>query len=341
MKQELFVQRYKQEWDAFERWLDVRGESAKEARSTRRQWHGLADTDVPARYRRLCQQLALARRRGYSPVLVERLQQLMQCGHTLLYRTPPPRWRRLVMFLLAGFPRLVREERFCMVVSAILLWLPLLAIFIATQYKPEISSALFDASTLHKFESMYDPHDTSHALGRGSETDLAMFGVYIWNNISIGFKTFASGLVAGVGAVIVLLTNGIMIGGVAGHLQAIGYGDPFWRFVAGHSSFELTAIVIAGGAGLRLGLNLMAPGQRRRVDALIDGGRRGALLCAGVFAMLVMAAFIEAFWSSIGWMPAWIKYSVSAALWLSVGLWLWRGGRGDAFDEAAGEGTPR
>jgi len=341
MKQELFVQRYKHEWDAFEHWLNVRGESAKDARSTRRQWHGLGDTEIPARYRRLCQQLALARRRGYSPVLVERLQLLMQRGHTLLYRTPAPRWRRLAMFLLAGFPRLVREERFCMTLSALLFWLPLAAIFIATQYRPELSSALFDASTLHKFEAMYDPHDAAHALGRGSETDLAMFGFYIWNNISIGFKTFASGLLAGIGAVVVLLTNGVMIGGVAGHLQAIGSGDPFWRFVAGHSPFELTAIVIAGGAGLRLGLNLMAPGQRRRVDALIDGGRRGALLCAGVLVMLLIAAFIEAFWSSIGWMPAGVKYSVSALLWLSVGWWLWRGGRSAAFDGTAGEGATR
>jgi len=338
MKQELFVQRHKEEWAAFEHWLNVRGESVSEAQSSRRQWHGLSDTDIPARYRRLCQQLALARRRGYSPVLVERLQQLMQRGHSLLYRTPAPRWRVLVEFLLAGFPRLVRAEGFCMIVSAVLFWLPLVAIYVAIQFKPELSAALFDPARLHEMESMYDPHDAKHALGRASQTDLAMFGYYIWNNVSIGFKTFASGMLACVGAVVVLITNGIVIGGVAGHLQAIGYGDPFWRFVAGHSSFELTAIVIAGGAGLRLGLNLIAPGQRRRIDALIDGGRRGALLCVGVFAMLLLAAFIEAFWSSIGWMPAWIKYSVSATLWLLVGLWLWRGGRDADPDEAPGEG---
>ena len=140
-----------------------------------------------------------------------------------------------------------------------------------------------------------------------------MFGHYIWNNVSIGFRTFASGLLAGVGAIVVLIVNGVMIGGVAGHLQAVGHGDPFWRFVAGHSAPELTAIVIAGGAGLRLGLNLIAPGQRRRIDALVEGGRRGALLCLGVLAMLVFAAFVEAFWSSIAWMPACDQVHASAA----------------------------
>lgn len=328
MKQDAFIRRHQDEWAALEAWLDARGASARRARSTRRDWRGLADHDVPLRYRRLCQQLALARRRGYSPVVTDRLQALMHRGHGLMYRTAPPRWRRAVEFLIAGFPRLVRQESGCMLASAALFWLPLVAIFVAIQLQPELSASLFDPAQLAMFESMYDPTDPARKLGRDDGTDLAMFGHYIWNNVSIGFRTFASGLFAGIGSIFVLIYNGVTIGGVAGHLQAVGHGAPFWRFVAGHSAPELTAIVIAGGAGLRLGLNLVAPGRRSRIDALVDGGRRGALLCLGVLAMLVFAAFVEAFWSSIGWMPAGIKYAVGAALWALVGMWLWRGGRG-------------
>jgi uncharacterized membrane protein SpoIIM required for sporulation len=137
-------------------------------------------------------------------------------------------------------------------------------------------------------------------------------------------------LIAGVGTVLVMLFNGVGIGSVAGHLQHIGHGDPFWRFVAGHGAFELTAIVIAGGAGLQLGLKLLAPGRRRRIDALVEGGTIGAKLCLGVAFMLLVAAFIEAFWSSIGSLPAAVKYGVSGLLWTLVLLWLWRGGRGVA-----------
>lgn len=328
MKQEAFVARHEREWIALEHWLDARGSSAREARKHRREWQGLADYDMPAHYRRLCQQLALARRRGYSPVVTGRLQALMHRGHGVLYRTPPPRWQRAAIFLLAGFPRLVREEAAMMWAAALLFWLPAVLIFAAIQWMPELSGALFDPAQLADFESMYDPNDPQRALGRDDGTDMAMFGHYIWNNISIGFRTFASGLIGGIGSVVVLVTNGVMIGGVAGHLQAVGHGDPFWRFVAAHSAPELTAIVIAGGAGLQLGLRLLAPGQRRRIDALVEGGRRGALLCVGVFAMLVFAAFVEAFWSSIAWMPAWIKFSVGGLLWTLMLLWLWRGGRG-------------
>ncbi|HZF97015.1 MAG TPA: stage II sporulation protein M, partial [Pseudoxanthomonas sp.] len=178
-----------------------------------------------------------------------------------------------------------------------------------------------------QMERMYDPTDERHALGRDSGSDWQMFGHYVMNNISIGLRTFASGLLAGVGTVLVLILNGVNIGAAFGHLQHIGYGDPLWRFVAGHAPFELTAIVLAGGAGLRLGLNLVAPGRQRRIDALVSGGIKGARLCLGVTFMLLVAAFIEAFWSSTQSIPAWIKFGVSGALWLLVLAWLWRGGR--------------
>ena len=112
--------------------------------------------------------------------------------------------------------------------------------------------------------------------------------------------------------------------------QETATGVNFWRFVVGHAPFELTAIVIAGGAGLQLGLRLLAPGRMRRIDALIEGGRVGARLCLGVAFMLLVAAFIEAFWSSIAWVPMWGKLTVSGVLWTLVILWLWRGGRGSA-----------
>ena len=324
MRQEHFIVRHEAEWLAFEQWLDARAARPRRARADR-SWRGLADEDVPAAYRRVCQQLGLARRRGYSPQLVARLQELMQRGHAVMYRPPLPRWQRMFEFFLADMPRLVRAEAGVMWASLALFAIPLVVAFVGVQVKPELIHTVMGAQQVAEMEAMYDPE--AARLGRAAESDLMMFGHYIFNHISIGLRTFASGLLAGVGPVLTLAFNGVIIGGVAGHLQAAGHGEPFWRFVAGHAAFELSAIVIAGGAGLRLSLDLIAPGRRRRVDALVEGGRRGARLCLGVFVMLVAAAFIEAFWSSIGWIPAWGKYSVGGALWVLVIAWLWFGGR--------------
>ncbi len=332
MRQEQFVERHKAEWDAFERWLQARGERPRSASRKDAAPVGLDDGDVPARDRRLCQQLALARRRGYSVPLLDRLQALMQRGHAVLYRAPPPRWHRAAEFLVAGFPQLVRSQAGCMWASLLLFGVPLVGLFVLLQFKPELAHHILSPVTIAQMEAMYDPDNPRHALGRESGSDWQMFGYYVWNNISIGLRTFAGGLLAGVGTILVLLSNGISIGAVAGHLQAIGPGAPFWRFVAGHSPLELTAIVIAGGAGLQLGLALVAPGRMRRRDALVRAGRIGAQLCIGVAVMLLLAAFVEAFWSSTHSIPPWIKYAVSALLWALVLGWLWRGGHGQTTE---------
>jgi uncharacterized membrane protein SpoIIM required for sporulation len=175
---------------------------------------------------------------------------------------------------------------------------------------------------------MYDPSDPRHALGRESGSNAAAFGMYILNNISIDFRCFASGLLACVGAIYVLVYNGVVIGTIAGHLTAVGSGDPFWRFVSGHSGPELIAAVLSGGAGLRVGWALLAPGRLSRPRALVEAGIDGAKLLLGAATLTLGAAFVEAYWSSIGWMPSWIKYTVGVLMWTLITYWLLRGGRG-------------
>lgn len=331
MKQDTFVSRHAAEWQALERWFDVQDRGA--GKRTRRQPPlpgAISDFDFPARHRRLCQQLAIARGRGYSPLVTQQLQDLVQRGDRLLYKPPAPRWRQVLDYVLAGFPRLVRANAAYMWAAAALFYLPLFGMFAAVQLHPELIHSLFDPMQVAQWEQMYDPAAEHIGRGRDSGGDLQMFGHYIFNNVSIGFRTFASGLLFCIGAVVVLVMNGVVIGGVFGHLQGIGYGGPLWRFTAGHGAFELTAIVICGGAGLRLGMALIAPGRLSRGRALVEAGSVGAKLAMGAFVMLVVAAFIEAFWSSIGWIPGAVKFSVAGVLWTFVLAWLWRGGRGMA-----------
>jgi uncharacterized membrane protein SpoIIM required for sporulation len=329
MKQDVFQLQHQDEWAALEQWLALR--SRPRHRERLRDVEGLSsDPEFPALYRRVCQHLALAERRGYSALLIERLQDIVHRGHLVLYRPPPPRMHRIVSFFSADFPQLVRAQWKVMAVSALLFFGPLLLMIALLQWRPELAHTLFEPAQLAQVENMYDPADKNKRLGRDSGSDMFMFGYYILNNVSIGFRTFASGLLVCIGPILMLAFNGLMIGGIAGHLTAIGYGEPFWRFVVGHSAPELLAIVIAGGAGMQIGMSLLAPGRRSRGRALIESGIIGAKLVLGVFAMLVFAAFVEAFWSSIGWMPNPIKYSVGGLMWLLILLWLWRGGRGVA-----------
>jgi uncharacterized membrane protein SpoIIM required for sporulation len=123
-----------------------------------------------------------------------------------------------------------------------------------------------------------------------------------------------------------LFFNGLFIGSVAGHLTRLDYVDTFYPFVVGHSAFELTAIVFSGAAGLRLGYALLNPGQLSRRNSLRLAGREVIPMLYGIVLMLIIAAFIEAFWSSNAALPITVKYSVGAIFWILV-LWYSLSGR--------------
>jgi len=326
MKQDVFVARHEAEWARLEQWLQARGASRKGARQPADKVP-LDDLDFPASYRRVCQQLALAQRRGYSARVLERLEALAQRGHDVLYRPPTPRLQRLVTWFGSDYPRLVRRHARFVWLSAALHFLPFFAMLVLVQKYPELVHSVIGSQELHRSEGWFDPNSPHQALGRDSGTNLQMFGFYIWNNISLGLQTFASGLIGCVPAIFVLVFNGVVGGAMAGHLTGIGYGGPFWRFVCGHSGFELSAIVLAGGAGLRIGWALIAPGRLSRRRALVEAGRDGAQIVYGVVVLLLIAAFVEAFWSSNGLIPALVKYTFAAMVWIGVWYWIWRGGR--------------
>jgi uncharacterized membrane protein SpoIIM required for sporulation len=100
--------------------------------------------------------------------------------------------------------------------------------------------------------------------------------------------------------------------------------------VVTHAAFELTALVLTGAAGLRLGHSLIAPGRQTRVQSLTQAARESIVMVYGIFVMLLIAAAIEAFWSSARWMPLALKYSVAAVCWMGVLAYLaFQGRRAD------------
>jgi uncharacterized membrane protein SpoIIM required for sporulation len=174
---------------------------------------------------------------------------------------------------------------------------------------------------------MYSPAAASIGRVRTASTDWIMFGFYIRNNIGVSFQCFAGGLFAGLGTLFFLAYNGAFAGALAGFLTDRGLSSTFYSFVATHSAFELTAIVLSGAAGLRIGHSLLAPGRLRRRPALVRAAQDTAVLLYGVVSMLVIAAFVEAFWSSARWLPPAVKYTVAAICWTAVILYFTRQGR--------------
>ncbi len=313
MHQEAFVERYQPLWDELEGILN----GLEQSRLKRRR--NESAPNLPHLYRQICNHYALAQQRRYSPTLVEQLHRLILRGHQQLYTRHGAWLWRLLMFIVADFPRTLRKNLRYFLLALALFLLPAMLVGSLCMVDEYLIYSVLDEGAVAEMESMYDPanNQIGRESGRSAESDFSMFGFYIYNNIGIGFRTFALGILAGIGTVFTLLFNGVVIGGVAGHLTRIGYGDTFWPFVSGHAALELTAIVISGAAGLMLGHALLAPGQYRRLEALKQQGHIALKLVMGAALMLLGAAFIEAFWSSSGFSSN-VKYMVAAILWSLV-----------------------
>lgn len=319
MKQSLFETRHKAEWERFTLALErlERGKDTSQVAS------------FPKAYRRLCQHLALAQERGYSSFLIDSLQQLVLRGHQQLYRHRSRFGANLLGFILADFPRLVRAEWPFVLAAGLVFFGSLIGFALLVYAFPELVYNLIPADQVRDMQSMYDP--VAGHLGRSAERasseDWVMFGYYVMHNIGIAFQTFAAGLLFGLGSVFFLIFNGLIIGAVSGHLTEIGYGQTFWSFVIGHGAFELTAIALAGAAGLQLGWALISPGRLTRGESLRLAAHKSVQLLCGVMVFLLIAAFIEAYWSSTTVIAAWVKYLVGAVLWLLVAAYLIFAGR--------------
>ncbi len=322
MKQQDFELRHEAYWRATETLID--------SLNQRKRVTAQEAAEFPARYRQVCKHLALARERQYASYLTERLNQLMLRGHQYLYSARAGFLSPILHFIGAAFPALVRREWRLFLLAFFLFYGPALLMGWAAYERPEMAYTLMTPTQLSQVEEMYRPDAPHIGRERGADNDFYMFGAYIWNNIRIGFQTFAGGIIFGIGSIFFLLFNGLYIGVIAGHLTQIGYTQTFWPFVAGHGAFELTAIVLSGMAGLKLGFALLSPGRRTRLDALREAAKISIKIIYGVIGMLVIAAFFEAFWSASTLVSPTTKYGVAAVLWGTVALYFLLVGRGHA-----------
>lgn len=317
MNREAFETSHELQWQALEASL-ARLESQGRGR-------GEAAPDFPELYRQVCHHLALVRHRRYGADLELRLNRLVLRGHQQLYRSRTGDFASALRFVTSGFPRLVRSEVRLVLLSLLLFVGPLIALRSAVAWRPELALSVLPAETVEQMGQQYAP-DGELGAERPVDSDLLMFGYYIYNNIGIAFRTFAGGILAGLGSIFFLVYNGLAMGAVAGHIEHMGYEESFYPFVIGHGAFELTAIVLAGVAGLRLGLALLAPGRLSRGEALREAGRRAVSLVSGVAGMLIIAAFLEAFWSP-STAPATVKLVAGGVLWGYVSFYFLVAGR--------------
>jgi len=316
MTQEDFKRDHQKEWTQLESVLSAL-DGGRNARLV-----SAADVTDLARfdhqYRRVCKHLSLARQRRYGGDLVDYLNDLALRAHHHFYQRRRPVREAVARFVLGGFPRRVRAHAGVVWISVALFVVRAFAIVVALRANPELIYSVMEPEQIRQIEEMYEPDAAYRSSERAADSDLAMFGFYTLNNVSIGFRTFAGGIFFGIGSILLIVFNGVSLGAAASHLSSIGYGGTFFPFVVGHSGPELTGLVLSCAAGLNLGWSLIAPGRRTRTAALKHAALQSVTLIYGVAGLLLLAAIIEAFWSARTSVPDSVKYAVGSAVWITT-----------------------
>ena len=281
--------------------------------------------DFVAEYRDLAADLARLQTaaRGREREEVFYLSRLMAGAHNLLYRGRSLTFKDVWRTFAVDAPREVCRSLGPIALAAGLLFGPAAIAYTAVVRDPGVARVFIPTAMLDRAEDGVRRAKT----GRGYISDPELFRPVmatsiIANNVQVTFAAFAMGIAFGIGTVIVLVTNGVSLGGVFGLYASKGIASLLVKFVAPHGVLELSAICIAGGAGFLLAAGLLVPGSRPRSEALRENARRAIRLVAASTVLLLIAGTLEGFVSPIEtWPLAWkLAVSASTAVFLVIYL---------------------
>lgn len=287
---------------------------------------GLSQDEIsrlPGLYRAALSSLSVARSISLDKELIIYLEGLTQRAYLSVYAPRHSVSASIRNFFAQRFPDLVRGLTPFLGVAFLVLVAGILTGIVLTLENPD------------RFYSFVDPQ---YAQGRGPLTsreellevltgaergvidELGAFATFLFtNNATIGLLCYGLGFAAGVPVLLLVFTNGLILGAFSAIHTRADLSLEFWSWVLPHGVTELFAVCLCAAAGLSVGYSAVFPGRYRRRDQLARKGREAAQVVIGAVAMFFLAALIEGlFRQLVHSVP--IRLTVAAA---SVGFWLW------------------
>jgi uncharacterized membrane protein SpoIIM required for sporulation len=268
-------------------------------------------------YRQVAADLSVLRQDATARSYALHVNQLLARAHHIIYSGRKTSALTLFRFLRDEYPAVFqRQVGFVLASLAVSLAWGVIGVAL-TSARPEFMRHFLGPDMIATMER----HEMwTHSIVSMAPTATSLI---MTNNLSVSFVTFASGILFGAGTFFYLFVNGMLLGVVGAACHQYGMSVALWSFVAGHGSLELPSIIIAGGAGFRLGHAMLFPGALRWKDSVARGGVEAAKLVSGIIPLLVIAGCLEGFFSP-SQAPVWLKFTVGGSLFTLLLLWLLR-----------------
>jgi uncharacterized membrane protein SpoIIM required for sporulation len=274
-------------------------------------------------YRQVAADLSVLRQDSTSRTYAQYVNQLLARAHHIIYSGRKTNLRTLFLFLRDEYPLIFQRQ--IGYIAASLLVSVVFGVLgaVLTTARPEFMRHFVGPEMIATMER--------HEMWTKSVVSVApMASSWIMtNNLTVSFVTFAGGIVFGLGTFLALFQNGIMLGVIGAACHHYDMSLALWSFVAAHGSLELPSIIIAGGAGFRLGHAMLFPGALRWKESVARGGIEATRLISGIIPLLVIAGTLEGFFSP-SQAPIWLKFTVGGLLFALLNLWLFRPVKGSA-----------
>ncbi len=282
--------------------------------------------EMPVLYRQALSSLSVARSISLDQSLTLYLESLCTRAYFIVYgaRTRLP--ERLAQFFARDWPAAVRS-----------LWRETLVSFVLSTVAAVVAYVLVrrDPDWFHSFvepglASGRDPTATTASLRdtlyhQGAASDgLSVFATFLFtHNAQIALFAFALGFLLCLPTAALLVMNGGMFGAFLALFVMRGLGVEAGGWLMIHGTTELFAIVLAGAAGFSIGWSVCFPGERTRLDAAAEAGRRAATAMLGVVVMLLVAGLLEGFGRQLIQNDA-ARYAIATGMllaWLAYFYW--------------------
>lgn len=256
-------------------------------------------------YRRAATDLAIARAETRDPKLLNYLNSLVIRAHGKIYRAENQGFDLIWQFFAKDFPNAFRRTwKFSFLAFAVFTFFAVAA-FLLCYYDTNFADSIGVSQVRYLAQA-----DEKWWL-RLNEANQIGSSQILTNNIRVAFMAFALGAFFCIGTIIILIFNGLHIGGVLGVCYQTNpqFGFDLVTFMVGHGVIELSCIFIAGGAGMMIGYAIINPGDLTRGQALKKAGMEAARIVIGCAILLFIAGIIEGFISPSD-LPASVKFGV-------------------------------
>jgi uncharacterized membrane protein SpoIIM required for sporulation len=279
MKEISFINSNKQRWSAFDDQITRKRE--------------LAPDDLASNYILLTDDLSYARTFYPQSGVVTYLNSLSSRAHSLIYRNKKEKSNRLVNFWLTELPLSIYLARKDFMWSLIIFLGAFLLGWISAMAESDLLRVIIGDDYVNMTLDNISKGDPMGVYGMTNP--LEMFFYIAFNNIRVSFIAFLFGVLTPLGTALILFRNGMMLGAFLAFFFQHTLGLVSLVTVMLHGTIELSAIVLAGGAGILMGRSLMFPGTYPRKHLFVKGAVRGTKIIMGLIPFFILAAVIESY----------------------------------------------